>query len=269
MEMDTQKLAKRIRAHAVRMVHQAGASHIGSALSIADLLAVLYGEHLRIRVNEPQWEHRDRFLLSKGHAVTALYATLAESGFFPVQELDSYGMDGSRLIGHVSHHVPGIEFSTGSLGHALPVACGMALASKREQRPERFVVLLGDGELDEGSIWEAALFAPQHQLDNLTVIIDNNNIQSFGSVEQILNLAPLADKWKAFRWRIQEIDGHDHRQISQALASLPFSPGSPSVILAHTVKGKGVGFMENELAWHYKSPNAAQLEQAIREIEAN
>ena len=262
-------LDRAIRASTLNMVHKANASHIGSCLSIADILAVLYGQILNIDPDNPKLPERDRLILSKGHSAAILYATLAECGFFPKEWLDTYCQDGSPLTGHVSHHVPGIEVSTGSLGHGLPIGCGMALAGKRDNQPYRVFVIVSDGELDEGSNWEPILFAPQHQLDNLVVIVDYNKIQSFGTVKAILDLEPLADKWKAFRWAVREIDGHDHQQIEDTLKSLPFEKGKPSVIIAHTTKGKGVSFMENQLAWHYKSPNAEQLAQALAEVEGN
>ncbi len=260
-------LARRIRAHALQMVHKTNASHIGTCLSMADLLAVLYGKTMRVDPARPDWAERDRFILSKGHGAAILYAVLAERGFFPKEWLDTYSKDGSTLAGHVtSQGVPGVEVSTGSLGHGLPIGCGMALAGKRENKPCRVFVLLSDGELDEGSNWEAILFAPQHQLDNLVVIVDYNKIQGFGTVSEVLELAPLADKWRAFRWAVREIDGHNHAQIESSLSRVPIEPGKPSVIIAHTVKGKGVSFMENQLAWHYKSPNAEQLAQALAEL---
>ena len=265
---DTRTLVRTIRAHVLRMVHRAKASHIGSCLSMADLLAVLYGRTLRVDPNQPAWPDRDRFILSKGHGAAILYAVLAERGFFSTTWLDDYAQDGSLLLGHASHHVPGVEVSTGSLGHGLSVGCGMALAGKREEKPYRVFVLLSDGELDEGSNWEAILFAPQHRLDNLIAIVDYNKIQSFGSVKEVLDLNPLADKWRAFRWAVREIDGHDHAQIESAFNSVPFEPDKPSVIIAHTVKGKGISFMENQLAWHYKSPNAEQFVQALAELGA-
>lgn len=262
-------LAQAIRALTLHMVHKANASHVGSCLSIADLLAVLYGQILNIDLDNPKLPERDRLILSKGHSAAILYATLAECGFFPKEWLEAYCQDGSPLTGHVSHHVPGIEVSTGSLGHGLPIGCGMALAGKRDNQPYRVFVIVSDGELDEGSNWEPILFAPQHQLDNLVVIVDYNKIQSFGTVKEILDLEPIADKWKAFRWAVKEIDGHNHQQIEDTLKSLPFETGKPSVIIAHTTKGKGVSFMENQLAWHYKSPNAEQLAQALAEVEGN
>jgi transketolase len=259
-------LAGRIRAHSLRMVSRAGASHIGSCLSMCDLLAVLYAAVLRVRPGEPDWPGRDRLLVSKGHAAAAVYAVLAEAGFFPTTWLDSYCRDGSRLAGHVSHAVPGVEVSTGSLGHGLPLGCGMALAGKCDAADYRVFVLLSDGECDEGSTWEAALFAPHHHLDNLVALIDYNKIQSFGSVREVLDLEPFAAKWRAFGWSVIEVDGHDHAAVLAALQTLPHTPGRPTAVIAHTVKGKGVAFMEGELRWHYQSPDDRQLAAALDEL---
>ena len=258
---DTIQLAQTIRGHALRMIAKAKASHVGSCLSMADLLAVLYGSYLRVDPKRPNWLERDRLIVSKGHGAAILYAVLAESGFFPVTDLMTYSQDGSPLTGHVSHHVPGVELSTGSLGHGLPVGSGLALAAKRERSNYQTCVILSDGELDEGSNWEAILFAGHHKLDSLTALVDYNKIQSFGSVKEVLDLEPLADKWRSFNWTVFEIDGHDHAAISQAL-SAPHDD-KPKVILAHTIKGKGVAYMEGLLAWHYKSPDAKQLAEAL------
>jgi transketolase len=266
MSAESIELAQFIRIEALKMVHRAKASHIGGALSMADLLAVLYHDVLRVDSNNPVFPDRDRFILSKGHNCTAVYAALALRGFFPLSELETYGQDGCRLMSHINHKVPGVEFSTGSLGHGLPFGCGKALAAKRREKPWRVFVMLSDGELNEGSNWEAILFGPQHRLDNLTVIVDYNEIQSLGRVSEVLELRPLADKFRAFRWSVREIDGHNHEEIRAALNPLPWEPGKPSCLIAHTVKGKGVSFMENQLAWHYKSPDAAQLKQALKEI---
>jgi len=259
-------LAVRIRAHALRMTHKAKASHVGSCLSVADLLAVLYGKVLRVDPQRPDWPNRDRFILSKGHAAAAAYAVLAECGFFPKERLDTYCQDGSEMGGHITCGTPGVEVSTGSLGHGLSIGCGMALAGKREKRPYRVFVLLSDGDCNEGATWEAALFAPHHHLDNLIAIVDHNKLQGFGTVREVLDLEVLADKWQAFNWAVREIDGHDFEQIEHALRDVPLEPGRPSCIIAHTIKGKGVSFMENQLAWHYKSPNAEQLAQALEEL---
>jgi len=259
----SEQLALQIREKALKMVASAKASHIGGALSMADIMAVLYQDILKVRPNEPEWSDRDRFILSKGHCCSALYATLALRGFLPLEELETYGVDGSRLMAHASHKVPGVEFSTGSLGHGLPYACGKALAAKRKVASWRVFTMLSDGELDEGSNWEAILFAPQHGLDNLIAIVDYNKIQSMGSVSAVMELDPLAGKFQTFRWSVKEVDGHDHRAIKHALATVPWETGKPSCLIAHTVKGKGVEFMENELLWHYRSPDKEQLEAAL------
>lgn len=235
---------------------------------MADLIACLYWGALRIDPTNPDNPDRDRFILSKGHAAALLYAALAERGFFPVSELDGYNQTGSSLTGHINSDVPGVEFSSGSLGHGLPVGCGLALAAKRDGRKYRSFVLVSDGELDEGSNWEAILFAPHHGLDNLVLIVDYNQIQSFGRVSEVLALHPLADKFRSFNWAVEEIDGHNLHQISSSLAAIPPVPGKPTVVLAHTIKGKGVSFMEDLLLWHYKSPSDAQLQMALDELEA-
>lgn len=254
--------------HCVRMTSNANSSHIGSALSAADVLAVLYGKVLRYDAEHPDWPDRDRFILSKGHGCTALYAVLAECGFFPLNWLDSYYQDGSNLAGHATHHnVPGVEVSTGSLGHGLALGLGMAISAKRDARPCRVFCLLSDGECDEGSTWEAALFAPHHSLDNLIAIVDYNKIQSLGTVKEVIDLDPLAAKWQAFGWAVRELDGHDLRAVDSALSGVPFEPGRPSCIVAHTVKGKGVSFMENQLLWHYRAPLGEYREKALAELD--
>ncbi len=260
-------LARRIRRHALQMTHRAKSAHVGTSLSMADLLAVLYGAALRVRPHEPAWPDRDRFILSKGHGCAGLYAVLAEIGFFPLEWLDDFYQNGSRLAGHITHTgVPGVEASTGSLGHGLSIACGMALVGKHDGRPYRVFALLSDGECDEGSTWEAALFAPNHGLDNLVAIVDYNKIQSLGSVKEVLDLDPLASKWEAFGWATRELDGHNVEEIASALGDIPFNPGRPSCIIAHTVKGKGVSFMENKLLWHYRSPDDEELRRALEEL---
>lgn len=261
--MSSVELARQARCHALQMVARARASHVGGALSMADLLGVLYTDILRFRPDDPAWPERDRFLLSKGHSCTSLYATLALRGCFPVAELETYGADGSRLMSHISHKVPGVEFSTGSLGHALPFGLGMALAARRRGLSHRVFVLVSDGELDEGSNWEAILLAPQHRLDNLVVLVDYNKIQSLGTVAEVAELGPLVEKLRAFRWAVRELDGHDHEAVRAALRALPWERGRPNCLVAHTVKGKGVEFMENRLEWHYRSPDATQLAAAL------
>lgn len=259
--------AVRIRRLALEMVTRARASHIGSALSIADIVAALYGEVMRVDPSDPKWAGRDRLLLSKGHACVIIYAALADAGFFPLSRLESYAQDGSELMSHISHKVPGVEFSTGSLGHGLPFGTGKALAAKKQGKDWRTFVILGDGEIAEGSNWEAMLFAAHNGLDNLVGIIDYNKLQSLTTVEQTLRIEPLADKIAAFGWSVREVDGHDVRAVADALSGAPWEAGKPSMLIAHTVKGKGVSFMENQVAWHYRNPSEEQLAQAIAELE--
>jgi transketolase len=263
---ELKKIAQELRADSVCMVHKSKASHLGSCLSMADIVACLYWRTLRIDPARPQWPDRDRFILSKGHGAALLYAALATRGFFPRAELDEYCQTGSRLTGHATSGVPGVEISSGSLGHGLPVGCGIALAAKREGLSYRTFVLVSDGELDEGSNWEAILFAPQYKLDNLVLIVDYNKIQSFGRTEDVLNLDPLADKLKAFRWAACEMDGHNMHQIAETLDNLPLEPGKPTAVIAHTVKGKGIAIMQDQLAWHYKTPTVEQVEAALKEL---
>jgi transketolase len=250
------------------MVHRANASHVGSCFSAIDILAALYGVVMHFDPTDPSMPTRDRFILSKGHAAAAVYAVLAEVGYLPASELERYGADGSLLMTHISHKVRGVEFSTGSLGHGLPFGVGKALAAKRLQASWRTFVLLSDGEMDEGSTWEALMFAAHHRLDNLVAIIDYNKLQSLTTVEKTLNLEPLAEKLRSFGWSVRELDGHDHTPLAQALMAVPWEPEKPSVLIAHTVKGKGVTFMEHKVEWHYKSPNAEQLARALAELKA-
>jgi len=259
-------LARAIRADSLRMVTRSNASHIGGCLSMADLLSVLYFSVLRLDATHPLLPARDRFILSKGHGAAILYAVLAECDFFPLVWLDDYCSDGSVLMGHASHLVPGVEVSTGSLGHGLPIAVGMALAAKRDGKDYRVFALLGDGELDEGSNWEAMLFAATHDLDQLVMIVDRNRLQGFGESESVLRLEPLAEKFASFGWAVVEIDGHDLAAIERALSQVPAEPSRPTAVIAHTVKGKGVSFMENRMEWHYHSPNPEQLAEAFREL---
>ena len=264
---ELESLTKRLRLHAVKMTHLAKSSHVGSSLSMVELLAVLYGQILKVNPEYPDWPERDRFILSKGHGCAAFYAVLAEVGFFPVDWLDTFYQNGSRLAGHATHkQVPGIEISTGSLGHGLSVATGMALAAKRDGAAYRVFCLLSDGECDEGSTWEPILFAPQHKLDNLIAIVDYNKIQSLGTVKEVIDLDPLADKWRVFGWSVREVNGHSLDELENALSDLPFEPGKPSCLVAHTIKGKGVSFMENKLLWHYRTPQGEEYEAALAEL---
>ncbi|WP_216361219.1 transketolase [Caulobacter mirabilis] len=264
---DTEALALRLRRHVVRMTHRGNSSHVGSALSMADIMAVLYGRVLRVDPSQPKWPGRDRFILSKGHAGACVYAALAERGFFPVEQLEQHYSNGSVLSGHVSHKgVPGVELSTGSLGHGLGVGGGMAKQLRRLGGNQRVFVVLSDGECDEGSNWEAILFASHHRLDNLVAIIDYNKIQSLASVAETLALEPFADKWTAFGWAVRRVDGHDHAALHAVLDGAPLESGKPTVIIADTTKGKGVSFMEDSVLWHYRSPQGEEYENALAEL---
>ncbi len=258
--------AREIRKLSLEMVTSSNASHIGSALSIADILATLYEKVLNINSKNPLWKNRDRFILSKGHACVALYSALACKGFFEKKELKTYGKDYSILMSHVSHHVPGVEFSTGSLGHGLPFGVGKALISKKTNKKWRTYVLMSDGELGEGSNWEALLFASHHKLDNLLAIVDYNKLQSFGSTEDTLSLEPLEMKFRSFGWEVRIIDGHNCEELYDSMSTTPWVKKRPSIIIAKTTKGKGVSFMENSVDWHYRSPSKEQLKKALIEI---
>ncbi len=268
--MDVVAFAKQIRLRALELCYRKHASHIGGAFSVADILAILYGEVLNIDPQNAQQPTRDRLFYSKGHACTSLYAALELRGFFPEGSLlESFTANGSYFTSHINHHLPGVELSTGSLGHALGVACGSALAGKRRQDAYSVFAILSDGELDEGSNWEAILFAAHNRLDNLVAVIDYNKIQSFGTVEEVMNLEPLAEKFRAFNWDVSEVDGHSLHDLHEVLgAARADRAGKPQCVIAHTIKGKGVSFMENRLAWHYKSPSDADYEAARIELEA-
>ncbi len=248
------------------MVYKTKASHIGGALSMADILAVLYNDILNIDPESPKEDLRDRFLLSKGHACTSLYAALGLKGFFDVKELDTYAANGSIFLAHTSHYVPGVEISAGSLGHALPVSCGLALAAEKKHKNWKTYCLVSDGELNEGSNWESILLAPQLKLKNLILIVDYNKIQSFGFVKDIIDIEPLFKKFEAFNWETYEIDGHDHKQLLDTFKACDNTNPKPKVIICNTIKGKGISFMENKLLWHYKSPSEEEYIQAIKEL---
>jgi transketolase len=266
MSADTQTLALRLRRHIVAMCGRGGSSHVGSGLSIADIVAVLYGEVLRVDPAEPCWPDRDRFILSKGHAGAAIYAALAERGFFSIAGLDEHYRNGSHLSGHVSHKgVPGVEFSTGSLGHGLGVGAGMAFQLRRAGGDQRVHVLLSDGECDEGSNWEAILFAGHHRLANLCAVVDYNKLQSLTAVSATIGLEPFEDKWRAFNWHVQRVDGHDHAALRAAFAAADRAD-RPSCIIADTIKGRGVSFMEGAVLWHYRAPQGNELAAALGEL---
>lgn len=249
------------------MVHRAKASHIGSALSIADIVAVLYAEVMRYDIKKSLCEDRDRFILSKGHACVAVYSALAEIGMISKSLLETYGDDFSWLMNHISHKVDGVEFSTGSLGHGLPFGVGKALSAKITKKNWQTFVLLSDGEMDEGSNWEALMFASHHKLNNLIAIIDYNKLQSLDTIQNTLGLEPLRDKLTAFGCHVADVDGHNLEALKEALNTSHST--KPTVVIAHTIKGKGVSFMENNVAWHYKNPNDDQLKLALDELEEN
>jgi transketolase len=266
---DTIDLALRLRQHVVRMASSGGSAHVGSCLSVADIIAVLYGGEMHVNPARPQWAGRDRFILSKGHAGACVYAALAERGFFPPADLDRHYRNGSSLSGHVSHKgVPGVDFSTGSLGHGLGIGAGMAFQLRRAGGRQRVYVVLGDGECDEGSVWEAILFAAHHRLSNLCAIVDYNKLQSLGPVEETIGREPLVAKWRSFGGVVIRVDGHHHRQIESALAVARANEGRPTCIIADTVKGAGISFMEDKVLWHYRSPQGEEFAAAMRELEA-
>ena len=271
MKYSSEQLAWLIRRHGIEMTHISGGSHIGAVMSVADVMAVLYAEVLKYDAQNPKWSERDRFILSKGHAGASVYAALAESGFFPVEELKTHYANGSRLSGHVSHHVPGVDFSTGSLGHGLSAGAGMAYALKKDGKDCRVFVVLGDGECNEGSVWEAAMFANHFRLNNLVAIVDRNHMQSMDFTENTLEMEDFAAKWKAFGWNVIDVkNGNDHAELKQAFAQTEKNfreTHKPTVIVANTVKGYGVSYMQNDILWHYRFPhNGWEYDTAVSEL---
>jgi transketolase len=260
--------ARQLRIDIVKSINKAGKGHIGGAFSIIEILTTLYyGDILKFDPNNPKWEDRDRFILSKGHAGIALYAILADLGFFPKEELD-YLNKGRLLAEHPDPRIPGIEVVSGSLGHGLSIGSGMALADKLNKNPRATIVLMGDGECYEGSVWEAAMFASHHELNNLCGIIDRNGLITHGSTEEINKLEPFSDKWKAFGWEVHEVDGHNFKELKTILKlATSKAKKKPSMIIAKTVKGKGVSFMENQPKWHHGGIDQVKLETAIKELE--
>lgn len=268
---DPRVLAWLIRRHGLEMTHISRGSHIGAIFSLAEIMATLYTGVLHVDPLQPKMPDRDRLVLSKGHAGAAVYAALAERGFFDVEELSTHYANGSRLSGHVSHKgVPGVEFSTGSLGHGLAVCAGMALGAKKDNAPWRVFCVLGDGECDEGSVWEAALQAHHYGLDNLIAVVDHNRMQSLDFCENTIALEPFGEKWAAFGWNVIEVDGHDVDALRAAFEQAKANRGSgkPTVIIALTTKGKGVSFMENDILWHYRTPQGEEYDAALKELEA-
>lgn len=262
-------VATQIRRDILEISYRTRTGHVGSAFSIVDILVTLYNGFLRFPFERPTHPDRDRFLLSKGHAVLALYVTLAHRGFFRHEKLKEFVQNGSELAGHPEVQcVPGVEISSGSLGHGLSIGVGMALAARLDKRPTRVVVLLSDGELNEGSIWEAIHFAGHHGLDNITAIVDYNKSQALGRTSDILNLEPLAQKWRSFGWEVAEVDGHNHAHMSSLFKTLPLARNKPNLIIAHTRMGKGVSFMEDDWTWHYHTPTEEHRTKGLEELNA-
>jgi len=258
-----------IRSEVLKLIYHAKTGHTGGALSSTDIMVNLYYHTMNISPSLTEDPNRDRFILSKGHSVEPFWCILADRGFFPKEELGTFSSFGSKLIGHPNNKMNGVEMNTGSLGHGLSVGCGMALAAKKQKKDYRVFVLMGDGEQAEGSNWEAAMFGAHYGLDNLVAIIDRNGLQISGRTEEVMGLNPLNEKWKAFGWEVVEINGHDHEALSKELDKRAVVKGKPKLIIAHTVKGKGVSFIENQVAWHHKVPSDTQLEIGLKELEAS
>ena len=264
MTYSSEQLATRIRKSALEMTHRVSASHIGTCFSMADFLAVLYNEVMCIDPQKPNWKQRDRFILSKGHGAAIYYALLAELGFFSKSMLKGYCDNGSILTGHVNSEVPGVDVSAGSLGHGLSIGCGMSLSIKNKGSSSKVYAIVSDGELDEGSVWESILFAPHHNLNNLVLIIDYNKIQSFGRVEEIINLEPISKKFESFNWDVVEIDGHDIKKIYKSLINKNLN--KPKVIVANTIKGKGIKLFENDNNWHHSIITKSIYKNILKEL---
>lgn len=259
--------SKLIRREIIQMAARVKSSHIGGSLSVADLLTALYFEILNIDPSKPKDPVRDRLIFSKGHCAAALYAVLAERGFAPKEVLKEFFENGKLLTGHPTKDcLPGVETSTGSLGHGLPMGAGLAFAAKHDKKPYRVFVVMSDGECNEGAVWEAALAAGHHKLDNLVAIIDYNKLQGLGRTDEVLTLEPFPEKWEAFGWSAKEVNGHDFNAILDSLKNLPFQKGKPSVLIARTIKGKGVSYMEDKMEWHYKYPGEEEADAALKEL---
>lgn len=265
--LELKRMANQIRQDIITMLLPAKSGHPGGSLSAADILSVLYFHEMKVKPEEPHWVDRDRFILAKGHAAPVLYAALAEKGFFPKEELLGLRQTGRMLQGHPDmKKIPGVDMSTGSLGQGLSVANGMALAGKLDKKDYRVYVVLGDGEMAEGQVWEAAMAAAHYKLDNVTAILDFNGLQIDGTTESVMSSSPLPEKWRAFGWHVIEVDGHDIEGLLAAFAEAKGTKGKPTILIARTVKGKGVSFMENQVGWHGNAPSAEQGEQALNEL---
>lgn len=265
---DLKNMAQKIRCHIIRMTTLAGSGHPGGSLSAVEILTYLYFKEMKINPSQPKWEERDRFVLSKGHAAPVLYAALAEKGFFPTEDLGTLRKIDSYLQGHPDmRKVPGVEMSTGSLGTGFSTAVGMAMAGRLDKKDNYVFALLGDGETQEGQIWEAAMAGAHYKLNNLIAFIDYNGLQIDGDIANVMSPEPLVDKWRAFGWNVIEIDGHNFEAIEKAVAFAKENKEQPSMIIAKTIKGKGVSFMENEAGWHGKCPSPEEMETALCELE--
>lgn len=264
---DLARASLRYRRRILQAIHRAGGGHTGGSLSCVDILNVLYNRVLRVTPQAPERPDRDRYVQSKGHSVEALYVVLADKGFFPEAELETLGRPGSHFVGHPTRHVPGIEHNTGALGHGLSFGAGQALAGRMDGAGYRVFVLLGDGELAEGSNWEAALFASHYRLSNLTAIVDSNGLQISGRTREVMNLEPLREKFEAFGWAAREVDGHDLAGLTAVLKE-PLAADRPGVVIARTVKGKGVSFAESVAGWHHRVPTEEELRRALAELDA-
>ncbi|MEI2365739.1 transketolase [Niallia circulans] len=267
--MDIKRLERKaaeIRMSVIDMIYEAGTGHTGSSLSNTDILTVLYYEVMKNDPANPNWEERDRYIQSKGHAVESYWAVLADKGYFPKEELKTFSKFNTRLIGHPNNKVPGVEMNTGALGHGLSISVGMALAAKMDHKDYRVFTLMGDGELAEGSVWEAAMAASQYKLDNLVGIVDRNRLQITGSTDDVMSNEPLDKKWESFGWDVIEVDGNDIAELVQVFHSIPKTEGKPTIILANTIKGKGISFAENEAGWHHHVPSQEEYELAMKEL---
>lgn len=262
-------LSHKVRKHVLDMISEGGSSHLASVFSVVDVLSVLYSGILNINPKKPNDPKRDRFILSKGHAGSGIYAILAEKGFIPLKRLQRHYKNGSVMSGHVSHKgIAGVEFSTGSLGHGLSVATGIAKAAKLDKQVHKTFVVASDGECQEGPTWEAILFAAHHKLDNLILIVDYNKTQCIGLVKEVINIEPLRDKFESFGWAVLEADGHNHDDLYKKLSKVPFQKGKPSVLIAHTTRAKGIKFMENDpILWYFRCPQGEEYERAKSELD--
>jgi transketolase len=264
--LQLKRKATEIRMELLKMIYESGTGHTGGSLSNTDILTVLYYKVMNIDPLNPTWEHRDRYVQSKGHAVESYWAILADKGFIAKEELKTFSQFNSRLIGHPNNKVPGVEMNTGALGHGLPISVGMALAAKMDGKSYKVYTLMGDGEQAEGSVWEGAMAASQYKLDNLVAIIDRNSLQITGNTEDVMSIEPLADKWRSFGWEVVGVDGNDIEQLVHTFSNVPKTVGKPTMVIANTVKGKGISIAENQVGWHHRVPTKEEYDLAVEEL---